>query len=55
MNDVLSVSDSIAAMYLGRMAAQVAASTVKGSDIVELITTGRSESLGLGIKEEVAV
>ena len=47
MLDVLKVSDSIATLYLGRMAAQVRTSDVNQTQIVELITTGRSGSLGL--------
>jgi len=47
MNDVLQVSDSIAALYLGQMAAQVRRSQVTHTQIVELITAGRSGDLGL--------
>jgi D-xylose transport system ATP-binding protein len=47
MNDVFAVSDRIAALYLGRMAAQVKASDVTHAQIVELITGGRSGNLGL--------
>ncbi|GIH26883.1 ABC transporter ATP-binding protein [Acrocarpospora phusangensis] len=47
MNDVFAVSDRIAALYLGRMAAQVKTSEVTHSQIVELITAGRSGELGL--------
>ncbi|MET8140609.1 ATP-binding cassette domain-containing protein [Sphaerisporangium sp. NPDC005288] len=47
MNDVFAVSDRIAALYLGRMAAQVKASDVTHSQVVELITSGRSGELGL--------
>ncbi|WP_066364339.1 ATP-binding cassette domain-containing protein [Herbidospora mongoliensis] len=47
MNDVFAVSDRIAALYLGRMAAQVKTSDVTHSQIVELITAGRSGELGL--------
>jgi len=47
MNDVLQVSDSIAALYLGQMAAQVRRSEVTHTQIVELITAGRSGDLGL--------
>jgi D-xylose transport system ATP-binding protein len=53
MNDVLSVADSVAAMYLGRMAAQVPAAGVSNSDVVELITAGRSTALGVGVRDEV--
>jgi D-xylose transport system ATP-binding protein len=48
MNDVFAVSDSIAALYLGRMAAQVKASDVTHAQVVELITSGRSGDLGIG-------
>ncbi|MEU7823935.1 ATP-binding cassette domain-containing protein [Catellatospora sp. NPDC049111] len=47
MNDVFAVSDRIAALYLGRMAAQVKTSEVTHSQVVELITSGRSGQLGL--------
>ncbi|MEO5873831.1 MAG: ATP-binding cassette domain-containing protein [Streptosporangiaceae bacterium] len=47
MNDVFAVSDRIAALYLGRMAAQVKTSDVTHAQIVELITSGRSGDLGL--------
>ena len=47
MNDVAAVADDIACLYLGRMAAQVEASTVDNRQVVELITTGRSGDLGL--------
>ena len=47
MNDVFAVSDRIAALYLGRMVAQVKATDVTHSQVVELITAGRSGDLGL--------
>jgi D-xylose transport system ATP-binding protein len=47
MNDVLEVSDRIAALYLGRLAAEVPRSSVTHSQVVELITAGRSGDLGL--------
>ena len=47
MNDVKEVSDRITALYLGRVAADVAAKDVTTGQIVELITTGRSGSIGL--------
>lgn len=47
MNDVKQVADNIACLYLGRMAAQVSASEVSHSSIVELITSGRSGDMGL--------
>jgi len=47
MNDVKEVSDRISALYLGRVAADVAAADVSSREIVELITTGRSGDHGL--------
>ena len=47
MNDVKEVSDRISALYLGRMAADVAAADVSTREIIELITTGRSGEYGL--------
>jgi D-xylose transport system ATP-binding protein len=47
MLDVLKVSDSVAALYLGQLAAQVPTSELNQTQIVELITAGRSGSLGL--------
>jgi D-xylose transport system ATP-binding protein len=47
MNDVFAVADRIAALFLGRMCAQVSATDVTHSQIVELITSGRSGDLGL--------
>jgi D-xylose transport system ATP-binding protein len=47
MNDVLQVADSIAVLYLGQMAAQVRADSVNNSQVVELITSGRSGDMGL--------
>ena len=47
MLDVLKVSDSIAVLYLGQLAAQVRTADVNQTQIVELITAGRSGSLGL--------
>jgi D-xylose transport system ATP-binding protein len=51
MNDVLRVADSIAVLYLGRMAAQVKRRAVTQTQIVELITAGRSGELGLSPAE----
>ncbi|GLW62713.1 sugar ABC transporter ATP-binding protein [Actinomadura rubrobrunea] len=45
MNDVFAVSDRIAALYLGRMVAQVRTADVTHAQVVELITAGRSETL----------
>jgi D-xylose transport system ATP-binding protein len=45
LNDVFEVADNIAAMYLGTMAAQVEKSKVSQNDVVQLITTGKTESM----------
>jgi D-xylose transport system ATP-binding protein len=55
MNDVKRVADSVAALYLGQMAAQVPASEVTTGQIVELITSGRSGDLGLRAESREAV
>jgi D-xylose transport system ATP-binding protein len=47
MNDVLQVSDRVAVLYLGRLAAEVKAKDVTNAQVVELITSGRSGSMGL--------
>ncbi len=47
MTDVFEVADQITALYLGRVAAHVAAKDVNNSQIVELITAGRSGELGI--------
>src|SRR5213596_460752 len=47
MNDVLQVADRVDALYLGRLAAEVRRADSSVSQIVELITTGRSGSIGL--------
>ncbi|WP_233511082.1 ATP-binding cassette domain-containing protein [Actinomadura craniellae] len=41
MNDVFSVADRITALFLGRTVAQVRASEVTHTQVVELITSGR--------------
>ncbi|HWI01015.1 MAG TPA: ATP-binding cassette domain-containing protein [Propionibacteriaceae bacterium] len=51
MNDVMKVADSIAVLYLGRMAAQVRRKDVTQTQVVELITAGRSGGLGLSTAE----
>jgi D-xylose transport system ATP-binding protein len=51
MNDVLKVADSIAVLYLGRMAAQLRRTEVTQTQVVELITAGRSGDLGLSPAE----
>lgn len=45
MNDVFAVSDRIAALYLGQMVAQVRTTEITHAQVVELITSGRSEGL----------
>ena len=47
MVDVLEVSDRITALYLGRVAADLPASETNHSQIVELITAGRSGDIGI--------
>ena len=47
MNDVMQVADTIAALYLGQMVAHVRKQDVNNSQVVELITAGRSGELGL--------
>ncbi len=47
MNDVFQVADRIACLYLGRMAAQVRSDEVSHSQVVELITAGRSGTYGI--------
>jgi D-xylose transport system ATP-binding protein len=46
LNDVFQVADEIAVLYLGEMVAQVDAKSVTNNQVVELITAGRSGSLG---------
>ena len=55
MNDVIRVADRVVALYLGRTAAQVKASESSTSQIVELITSGRSGDIGLSAEESGAV
>jgi D-xylose transport system ATP-binding protein len=47
MGDVFEVADRITALYLGRVAADVPAKEVTHSQVVELITAGRSGALGI--------
>ncbi len=47
MVDVLEVSDRITALFLGRVAADISASETNHSQIVELITAGRSGDIGI--------
>jgi len=47
LNDIFQVADNISVLYLGKMAAQVRAKDVNRSQVVELITSGHSGSIGL--------
>lgn len=49
MADVFEVADRITALYLGRVAADVAAADVTHSQVVELITAGRSGDIGIDL------
>jgi len=49
MNDVMQVADDIAVLYLGAMVAQVRTADVTHSQVVELITTGKTTT-GNGTK-----
>jgi D-xylose transport system ATP-binding protein len=47
MNDVMEVADRVCALYLGRVAAEVQRRDTSTTQIVELITSGRSGDTGL--------
>ncbi|MEO5853066.1 MAG: ATP-binding cassette domain-containing protein [Nocardioides sp.] len=47
LGDVFEVADRITVLYLGRVAADVATKDVTTNQVVELITAGRSGSLGI--------
>ena len=47
MNDVMEVADRVVALYLGRVAAEVEKKDTSTTQIVELITSGRSGDVGL--------
>jgi D-xylose transport system ATP-binding protein len=47
LNDVFQVADNIAALHLGRMAAQIDKNKIAPQQVIELITTGKSESAGV--------
>jgi D-xylose transport system ATP-binding protein len=51
MNDVMKVADSIGVLHLGRMAVHVRRQEVTQTQVVELITAGRSGDLGLSPAE----
>jgi D-xylose transport system ATP-binding protein len=48
MNDVMQVADKITVLYLGQIAATVNRADVNQTQVVELITSGRSGDIGLG-------
>ncbi len=52
LNDVMQVADTIAVLYLGRMAAQVQVADVTRNQVVELITSGHSGALGISGADE---
>ncbi len=52
MNDVMEVADRVAALYLGRIAAEVFAKDSSTTQIVELITAGRSGDIGLTMADD---
>jgi D-xylose transport system ATP-binding protein len=47
MNDVMEVADRVVALFLGRVAAEVRTADSSVTQIVELITSGRSGDIGL--------
>ena len=47
MNDVMEVADRITTLFLGRVAAEVKKADVTYSQVVELITAGRTGTIGL--------
>jgi D-xylose transport system ATP-binding protein len=51
MNDVMQVADRVAALFLGRLVAEVTTKDSSTTQIVELITSGRSGDLGLSPAE----
>ena len=55
MVDVFEVADRVAVLYLGRMAADVPISQVDRSQVIELITAGRSGNLGIEPTQAEAV
>ena len=55
MADVFEVADRIAVLYLGRMVADLPAKQTTHSQVVELITAGRSGDLGLARPEQVTL
>ncbi|QRP43941.1 ATP-binding cassette domain-containing protein [Amycolatopsis sp. FDAARGOS 1241] len=55
MADVFEVADRIDVLYLGRLVAEVQTKDVTTSQVVELITSGRSGDLGLARPESVVL
>lgn len=55
MADVFEVSDRVAVLYLGRLAAEVNTKEVTHGQVVELITAGRSGDLGLARPDTATV
>ncbi len=55
MVDVFEVADRIAALYLGRMAADIPIEQVNRGQVIELITAGRSGDIGIAPAEAAAV
>jgi D-xylose transport system ATP-binding protein len=55
MVDVFEVADRVAALYLGRMAADIPISEVNRSQVIELITAGRSGTIGIAPADVAAV
>jgi D-xylose transport system ATP-binding protein len=55
MTDVFEVADRISTLYLGRLVADLPAKETTHSQVVELITAGRSGDLGLARPEHVTL
>ncbi|MCK2240417.1 MULTISPECIES: ATP-binding cassette domain-containing protein [unclassified Crossiella] len=55
MNDVFEVSDTVAALYLGRLAAQVPTKSLTHGQAVELITAGRTGDIGIAKPEAATI
>jgi D-xylose transport system ATP-binding protein len=55
MADVFEVADRISVLYLGRQVADLPAKETTHSQVVELITAGRSGDLGLARPEQVTL
>ena len=55
MGDVMEVSDRVATLYLGRLVADLPTKELTHSQVVELITAGRSGDLGLARPDAVTI